>query len=103
MDLIAARLIGKELRGIQHTTGYDTSIKFENGGITIWTEVKFNVTFGDGPVVVKDVAWSNEWFTILFEHGDIRISRIPNSPHPECFIYGSAEDPDLAIVDRGEK
>jgi hypothetical protein len=102
MDLIGEKLIGKELRAIQHKAKYDTAIVFEDGGITAWTEVKVNISFGDDPVIVKDVTWSGEWCTIFFNEGNIRISRLPTALNPECFIYGSTGQPALMIVDRGE-
>ncbi|MGF9565560.1 hypothetical protein [Neorhizobium sp. JUb45] len=103
MDLIAEKLIGKELREIQHKAKYDTMIIFEDGSITAWTDVKVSISFGDDPVIVRDVVWSGEWFTILFNEGEIRVSRIPTSTNPECFIYGSIGQPTLMIVDRGEE
>ncbi|TCR83664.1 hypothetical protein [Rhizobium sp. BK376] len=103
MNLIGEKPIGKELRAIQHKAEYDTTIVFEDGGITAWTEVKVNISFGDDPVIVKDVVWSDEWCTILFNEGGIRIGRILTSHFPECFIYGSAGQPALMIVDRGEE
>ena len=103
MDLIADRLMGKELREIQHKAGYNTIIAFEDGAITAWTEVRIDIGFGDDPVRVKELVWSDEWCEILLDAGTIRISRIPHSPNPECFIYGSTINPDLMIVDRGEE
>jgi hypothetical protein len=103
MDLIAERLIGKELREIQHNAAYDTIIVFEDGAITAFTEVKIETCFGDNPVVVHELVWSEECCKIRLSRGEIRISRIPISSNPECFIYGSASDPGLMIVDRGEE
>jgi hypothetical protein len=103
MDLIAERLVGKELRDIQHTETRDTIIAFEDGAITAWTEVIIETSFGHGPVLVKELVWSDEWCKILLSAGKIQISRIPSSPNPECFIYVSASDPGLIIVDRGEE
>jgi hypothetical protein len=39
----AGRLVGKELRQVQHKAGYDTVIVFEDGAITAWSEVKINI------------------------------------------------------------
>jgi hypothetical protein len=103
MDLLAERLVGKELREIQHKAAFDTIIVFEDGAITAWTEVTIDIDFGDDPVRVKELVWSHEWCEISLDAGTIRISRIPTSPNPECFIYGSLVDPDLSIVDRGEE
>lgn len=103
MDLIAERLVGKELTQIHHKAKYDTAIVFEDGGITAWTKVRINVSLGDTPLVVKEVKCSEEWYTIVFTEGDIRISRVPNWPSPECFSYRAADDPTLMIIDRGEE
>ncbi|MCA1968631.1 MAG: hypothetical protein LDL42_05835 [Rhizobium sp.] len=103
MDLIADRLVGKELREIQHKAAHDTMIVFEDGAITAWSEVRIEIAFDDAPVIVKELVWSDEWCKILLSAGDIRIGRIPTSPNPECFIYRSASDPGLMIVDRGEE
>jgi hypothetical protein len=103
MDLIAEKIVGKELRQVQHSAGYDTVLIFEDGAITAWTEVKIYLTFGDEPVVVRDLSWSSEMLRIIFAEGDICISRVSNSRNPECFIYGAADDPSIMIVDRGEE
>jgi len=103
MDLIAESLVGKELREIQHKAAFDTVIAFEDGAITAWTEVRIEIRFGDDPLRVKELVWSDEWCEILLDAGTIRISRITTSPNPECFLYRSIIDPDLMIVDRGEE
>lgn len=103
MDSIAERLIGKELREIQHKAKYYTIIAFEDGAITALTEVRTEISFADDPVIVKKLVWSDEWCKILLSAGEIQISRSPIPPSPECFIYGSANDRGLMIVDRGEE
>jgi hypothetical protein len=103
MDLIAERLVGKKLMQIQHKAEHDTTIVFEDGAITAWTEVRVELAFSDKPAVVKHLNWTTEWCTIHFDAGSIGISRIPNWPSPECFIYGTASEPALLIVDRGEE
>jgi|APAga8741243855_1050100.scaffolds.fasta_scaffold03952_4 hypothetical protein len=103
MDLIAERLVGKELREIQHNAANDTTIVFEDGAITAFTEVTIETSFGGDPVVVHELVWSEECCKIRLSAGEIRISRISIPPNPECFIYGSANDPGLMIVDRGEE
>lgn len=103
MDLIAEQLVGKELREIQHTDTHDTIIAFEDGAITAWTKVIVETSFGPDPIKVIDLDWSDEWCNILLSTGNIRISRVPSSPNPECFFYGSANDPSLMIVDRGDE
>ncbi|TDK31258.1 hypothetical protein E2F50_20150 [Rhizobium deserti] len=103
MDVLDERLVGKELREIQHNAGHETIIAFEDGAITVWTEVRINIVFGDDPVRVKELVTSDEWYEILLDAGTIRISRIPIWPCPECFIYGSKDDRTVMIVDRGEE
>ncbi|MBW8298203.1 MAG: hypothetical protein K0M60_01220 [Hydrogenophaga sp.] len=102
MDLIAERLVGRELRQICHQAKYDTAFVFEDGQILAWTEVRINLCLADGPLVVKEVECSAEWYAIVFAEGDIRISRVPCSPSPQCFSYRAADDPTLIIIDRGE-
>ncbi|WP_147294002.1 hypothetical protein [Ciceribacter selenitireducens] len=103
MDLMADRLVGKELREIRHEPANGIIIVFEDGAITAWTEVRIEIFFDDAPVIVKELVWSDEWCKIHLGAGDIWIGRIPTWPNPECFIYRSASDPSLMIVDRGEE
>ena len=103
MDLMADRLIGKELREIQHKTKNSTIIAFEDGAITALTEVRTEISFADDSVIVEKLVWSDEWLKIHLSAGEIWISRIPTPPSPECFIYSSVDDRDMMIVDRGEE
>lgn len=92
MDLIADRLMRKELREIQHKAKYSTIIAFEDGAITALTEVRTEISFADAPVIVENLVWSDEWLKIHLSAGEIWISRIPTPPSPECFSYGSVND-----------
>lgn len=103
MDLIAERLVGKDLRQICHRAKDDIAIVFEDGQIIVWTEVRLNLCLGHSPPVVTTVESSAEWYTIVFAEGDIRIGRVPSSPSPECFSYRAADDPTLIIIDRGDE
>ncbi|MCF1463835.1 MULTISPECIES: hypothetical protein [Rhizobium/Agrobacterium group] len=104
MDVIAEVLMDEELQQIQRLPdGPDTVIVFKDGRITAWTEVKVNISIRDTPLVVKQVIRSREWYTIIFNGGDIRISRIPVWPSPECFIYNGIHDPTVMVVDCGDE
>lgn len=103
MEILAERLVGKKLQQIHYKEGYDTTVVFEDGAITAWTEIKINISLGTTPLAVKEVRGSEEWYTIVFNEGDIRIGRVPIWPSPECFIYRAADDLNLMIVDCGEE
>jgi hypothetical protein len=103
MDLIGEKLIGKELREIQHKARSNTVVLFEDGAITALTEVRIDIAFADDPIRVTELIWNDEWVEIIFDAGIIRTSRIPTWPSAECLIYGSAGEPRVMIVDRGEE
>lgn len=103
MDLIAERIIGKELQEIRHKPKYFTIIAFEDGAITALTEVRMEISFADDPLVVEKLVWSDEWLKIILSAGEIWISRIPTPPSSECFVYGSVNKKSLMIVDCGEE